>query len=668
MKTLSLVPAKVSTVETATFKGALRNVGVGIYRATAKFAGYNAAIPTNTTQMGGRVGTNSNSTFASMQRVGMNFTAELVAKNSAIGAAYLSQRQNYCSSQLTYIPSTGDTGLDAEIKQYLHGYDGFGGVFSEMGAACSMQDAFMRTADQELPVRGDSGLIFWRDAQGNLRLLEFSADQLGEIYSFTNPRTCGLSRNSAGQIVESSNGTPCVYFAGIYMSGADVIAYKIYERTSSFYGNPTIYESSDVIFFKDPASFRGIRGVTIFANALEHMQKGEDMLSAALSSAQRQARTAFYVTNGRGGPDESSYETDVFDDGTTSYRERVPGGPLVEYGYTGETMAAVSPTTPGPEIIQGVETADERVAIALRTNYAFLISCTKVGGAPSRLEVEKANKEFQRIQNTIHRPRLRRIIDVVLMDAMRKGDLQPPQGMTAEQFKRGRWQLPISPSVDAFYDAKENIAMMRSGLESAQDIIAETNRNADEVLEKSKQWAVACSMAVQDANKELKAAGYTGDVTAMDIAQVSDNPQQAAQAEIDPMGNPANKETVKMSAFVGDVKIGKLPTSQVEELAKHVQNGDEGISDIIVSRYGMTVPELLPKADPHNLDTARKHIRYATNGACADEVHANEDKCILINQDRIIDGHHFLAKAEKGKVSKSLPVIDISPVRFQSVA
>ncbi|NCX61642.1 MAG: hypothetical protein EBW84_02770 [Betaproteobacteria bacterium] len=44
-----------------------------------------------------------------------------------------------------------------------------------MGVDCSMQDAFSRTADIETPVRGDAGLIFWRDAMGDLRLIELIA-------------------------------------------------------------------------------------------------------------------------------------------------------------------------------------------------------------------------------------------------------------------------------------------------------------------------------------------------------------------------------------------------------------------------------------------------------------------------------------------------------------
>ncbi|WP_196301481.1 hypothetical protein, partial [Streptococcus pneumoniae] len=86
----------------------------------------------------------------------------------------------------------------------------------------------------------------------------------------------------------------------------------------------------------------------------------------------------------------------------------------------------------------GVETSDERVALALGVNYAWLISATKVGGAPSRLEVNKAAKEMQRIQNRIHRPRLSRISRTTIMDAVRRGKLPGKPGVA-----RGKWMLPI---------------------------------------------------------------------------------------------------------------------------------------------------------------------------------------------------------------------------------
>jgi len=520
---------KTSPAPNPTFFGALKNIGRGLYNRTAKFSGYSAANPGPTRPIGNRLGTNTNSTFAQMQRVGMNFTAEMVTKDNPLASAYLAQRQNYCSSQMIYIPSTPDAGLNRDITQYLHGYDGFGGLFARMGVSCSMQDAFMRTADLETPVRGDAGLIWWRENENeDLRLIEFSADQLGEIYNFTLSRQCSLARNANGDLCEVA-GKDCLYYQGRYFRGADCVAYKIYERTESFYGFGKIYAASDVLYFRDPASFRGVRGVTAFANSIAHMQKSEDLLQSALSAAQRQARTYGRVFNEAGEPDEPSYETS--DTGRITFFEKIPGAPIEEYYFNGDSAEFAAPNTPSAEVISGIHTAQELACLGLRMPFAFLVNPNAVGGAPSRLEVEKADKEFQRIQNTIHRPHLRTIADMVLLDAMQRGLIVPPRGMTSAQFKQGRWMLPVSPSVDAFYDCKENIDMVRAGLEAPQDIIAETNRNADDVLRKTKEWAVKVQMARQDANRELEAAGYKGEVSAMDIAQVTDNPpQQPAQS------------------------------------------------------------------------------------------------------------------------------------------
>lgn len=659
--------SKSPAVSNPTLFGALKNVGNALYNLTARFSNYAAAQPTTTTRTSSYNGTNANSTVSSMQRVGMNWTAEDVYKNSCIGAAYINTRINYCSSQMTYLPNTGDAALDQRIKVYLQGDDGCGGVFSTMGVDCSMQDAFSRTADIETPVRGDAGLIFWRDDFGNIRLIEFSADQLGWVYDFTLPRICGLAYdNITKQIVETSGGD-CVYFAGRYFRGCDCVAYKILERTNSWYANPKIYPASDVVYFRDPSSFRGIRGVTKFATAIQHMEKGEALFQIGMNAAMRQAQTAMIVKNGRGAPDEPSYEPIVGDDGLVTYATRTAGGPNVEYFYTGDDAAFVSPDSPGTELIQGCEFSDERVALALGVNYASLISATKVGGAPSRLEINKFTKEMQRIQNNIHRPRANRIKDVTLLDAAQKGILPMHPGLLA-----GRWQFPISATVDAGYSAKENIDNLRAGLETPQDLCAETNRDWETVRMLKKQAAIQIAKDTQDANRELETLGYDGTIAKEDLAQLSDNPQQTAigneietgKVSVSSTGKTQDKQTAKLSAYIGDVNIGDLPASVQLDISK-ILGVTTRTDNLKAIKYGMVASELESMADSHNLESAQNHIRYSTNGSCADEVHANDSKHILTMNGRIVDGHHHLAKALKGKVTKSLQVIDLTPTRFQ---
>lgn len=487
-------------------------------RCLAALAGYKAATPTPTTTVGNRIGTNTNSTYAQMQRIGMMWTAEDVAKNSPIAGGYLAQRQNYCSSMIRYKADSGDEKLDDEIEKYLQGHDGCGGVFATMGMNCSMQDAFLRTADIELPVRGDSGMVWHRQLDGSLHLMEFSADQLGEVYSYSTPKTTSLAARDNGEIIEVG-GNDVVYYCGRYFRGGQCIAYKIYDRIESWYGAPKIYSAQDVLYFQDPASFRGYRGVTIFANAIQHMEKGENLFQIGMDAALRQSKTAYAVFNERGAPDELTYDNQQNSDGQVVARERINSGPLVEYFFSGDRVQATSADSPGPELIAGCEFSDQRVALALRLNYAFLVSPEKVGGAPSRLEVEKATKEFTRIKNTIHRPALNRIRNTVLLDAMSKGVFP-----YREEVLRGSFALPIDPTVDAYYDAKAEISSLRSGLESPQEICAKTNRNWDSVRRMKKQAAIQVAMDTQEANRELISKGFEGTITVNDIQQLTDNP------------------------------------------------------------------------------------------------------------------------------------------------
>lgn len=117
------------------------------------------------------------------------------------------------------------------------------------------------------------------------------------------------------------------------------------------------------------------------------------------------------------------------------------------------------------------------------------------------------------------------------------------------------------------------------------------------------------------------------------------------------------------SAFVGDFMLGELPPQVWETVRQFVPEVEE---TSMVARYGMTVPELLQKADPHNLETARHHLRNAGVRECKVGVLERKDKYVLVMNDRIIDGHHHLAKAEKGKVTSSLAVLDLTPLRFQA--
>ena len=115
------------------------------------------------------------------------------------------------------------------------------------------------------------------------------------------------------------------------------------------------------------------------------------------------------------------------------------------------------------------------------------------------------------------------------------------------------------------------------------------------------------------------------------------------------------------SAYVRDLSVDDLDKETKTDVLRFIPDGGT------VVEYGMVADELLPKADQLNLETAREHVSDTDAEECADEVHSKlKDKCILMVNDKIVDGHHFLAKAERGGLTNSLRVLDLTPARVNA--
>lgn len=122
---------------------------------------------------------------------------------------------------------------------------------------------------------------------------------------------------------------------------------------------------------------------------------------------------------------------------------------------------------------------------------------------------------------------------------------------------------------------------------------------------------------------------------------------------------------IQFSAFIEDMRLDALPKDVQRDVLRFVS----AKAHHQFPHYGMVVKELLPKADPANLKTARKTTRGMKSAQAREFVEKKRDgKYILLLNDRIIDGHHFLAKAEHAGVTSSLNVLDLTPARFQFAA
>lgn len=128
----------------------------------------------------------------------------------------------------------------------------------------------------------------------------------------------------------------------------------------------------------------------------------------------------------------------------------------------------------------------------------------------------------------------------------------------------------------------------------------------------------------------------------------------------------APPETKLASAFIRDAVVTSLPDHVQEDIGKFSPTK----KSVTVIQYGMVVKELLPKVDRHNFDVAEAHVKREFEGKdlkkLKDEFHEKaKTKFILILNDGVIDGHHFLAKAKQLNITSSLNVLDLTPIRFQ---
>jgi len=117
------------------------------------------------------------------------------------------------------------------------------------------------------------------------------------------------------------------------------------------------------------------------------------------------------------------------------------------------------------------------------------------------------------------------------------------------------------------------------------------------------------------------------------------------------------------SAYVRDVRIEQLAKEVQAEIKRFIPN-----SKATVVFYGMVTDELLPKVDPKNFASATAHTRKEHRGEDKEKLkdaflERAKKKFILMMNDRVVDGHHFLAKAKELGITNSLNVLDLTPAR-----
>lgn len=165
---------------------------------------------------------------------------------------------------------------------------------------------------------------------------------------------------------------------------------------------------------------------------------------------------------------------------------------------------------PSPAFVGFLEFLIREIAFGLGVPYEFLWNPEKIGGAPMRFVMEKAQRRFTERQMNFIRRVMRRIWGYVIGNAIARGKLPD----NPEAF-RVKWQVPAKLSVDAGRNSSEDREDVKYGLMSEAEHYGmrgedyrvnrdQIEREVDDLLERAQRISKKRGVSLETALSLLK--------------------------------------------------------------------------------------------------------------------------------------------------------------------
>jgi hypothetical protein len=447
-----------------------------------------------------RIGFHPDSSRNQRDAVSMMFEARDLAENVGFVKGHLRKVQLYGAGTLSYVPNTGDPGMDLEISSYMNYWQSIAHTGLEHNFARLIQLALMGMVRDR-----DSMLVFQRDLD-MLRLQIVEADQIGELYSISN--TPGY----VGGVFRNSDGTRA--------------GYRVYDRTGDMQyrlgGNKGFIPAKDACFFIDPMR-NSVRGVTAYDTSITNIRDKFEILGYEKIIVKDISTTGIITYTQSGTADTFDFDSTVQRTGTsgdqlTSYIQHREAGTR-EYRGLGEKFEVVKHDRPSQTFSGFLKVLDSENCQGLNLPYGFVVDPSEPGGVAARIIAHIANREFQRIQRDVLEPILNRIRTVILGDAIERKDIS-----RHPRFAEGVWLFPPPPTADIQRESDISIREVRAGLSTYSEQYAQYGQSRREQWEIKMLEAVERHRLAWQATKILEAEGIKSIVQPDEIASMTDNP------------------------------------------------------------------------------------------------------------------------------------------------
>jgi hypothetical protein len=273
------------------------------------------------------------------------------------------------------------------------------------------------------------------------------------------------------------------------------VSYRVYQRNSSgayqdFMEQPAEYFCH--VFA--PTRLDEYRGRSVMATLLDDAADISDIIDYEKLAARWASSQAGVVKSEYGADEEMA---SVLRGDQDSFGNEIkltalePG--RINYLNTGESMEVFkSGDRPAQAFQNFVQYLENRMCRAMGVSARVVLDRPSAG-PEARKDLMQAERTFDFWRAQMESQLLNKVIRMVLMDAVVKGELPNDPNIT-----RGEWQWPGSVSIDAGRDARADIELWRMGLATAAELYGEAGHDwQDSLRQRAKEAAYIRELSVE---------------------------------------------------------------------------------------------------------------------------------------------------------------------------
>ena len=489
-------------------------------------------------------------TGGTTERIRLMNRARDLDDNFSTVRAILTHFVFHIAGSLSYQARTGDSALDSSVEAYLRNWSNDCDITGRHNLL-SLTQLVLRA----VLVDGDCGVLVARE-KGQLKLQSITADRIG--------RDIDLNQSDpsyVGGITIDERGRP--------------VSYRVYQRNSSgayqdFVEQPAEYFCH--IFA--PTRLDEYRGRSVMSTLLDDAADISDIIEYEKMAARWASSQAGVVKSEYGADEEMA---SVLRGDQDSFGNEIkltalePG--RINYLNTGESMEVFkSGDRPAQAFQNFVQYLENRMCRAMGVSARVVLDRPSAG-PEARKDLMQAERTFDFWRAQMESQLLNKVIRMVLMDGVVKGELPNDPNIT-----RGEWQWPGSVSIDAGRDARADIELWRMGLTTAAELYGENGSDWESSLrQRAKEAAFIAQLALENGvSTEAISGGQASVATDPNLAPDAASPAQgditsaadAAESADSLQGTALNGAQVQaLLELAQSVAQGLIPSESAKAIA-----------------------------------------------------------------------------------------------------